>query len=338
VHAIDRNKHEFKINDADGQAIIRHSHLEKGANTFASPYASKEINEAVNLSVNRGIEHAGAQLRGADDALITQDTKVVKNMNYPFAGFSRFRKGHKVTYGGYMGVVDLACRSRSGRVTLGASAGVVSGDTYPYNTQEDKKYSGFLPLRDQNYFGKYVRSFAMFYGRKIPRPNDMADHKMYAYNHDESTANLRWFGVGGQIHPLKNPQELTIIPVWFSFWEDMPPAKWDNEATRTFGDGMHDAIYKSSQAKYGFSGAADPEVLASRHLGYELSLCAVWKPMSNCEISCALSAFLPGQLYRDVKGMPNYRTRFLKPNADVQLQGLGSGVVLGASGKMAFRW
>ena len=340
VHAIDRNKHVFKVNDSVGSAVVTsyHDHIQVGANPLDNALAEGVLNEVVNLPGNRSVGRAGKEIVDTVGVNVTQGGKSLQNKDFPFGGLGRFRDSYRLNYGGYMGMIDVAYTTASRRATFSAAAAVISGDPYPYNTEKTKNYGGFVPLRDQNYFGKYVRSFAVLYARKMPRPVDMADHKFYAFNNAEDTSNLRYVGFGAQFHPLKDPRSLTIMPVWFSFWEDCAPMKWDKNAVRTFNKGAGvDGMYAGCQKKLGFTGAATGEQ-ANSHLGHEFSLCVMWKPMDNCEIASAFSAFLPGQLYKDIDGTPNRNTRSHKPNADLIYESLGSEVVFGASTKISFKW
>lgn len=346
VLGIDRNGYEAEVSEIAGDRggiSSRHSRLLlEGTQTKAwqDPVLTKVVNNPINRVPGSKYIYTGSNTTGLTK--VTQDdgggAKNVVNADYPFGGLGRFRKEYTISYGGYMALADVAYTRADKRLTISAAGALISGDKYPYNEEVNKSYKGFMPLRDQNYFGQYVRSFAVLYARKMPRPVDMADHKFYAFNNDEDTSNLRYVGIGLQWHPLQDPRKLTILPLWLSFWEDCPPQKWLPLASRDFnGNATYNAVYKQCQKKLNFTGAASTE-LASRHLGQEVTLCAIWVPMPNCQISGAFSAFIPGQLYKDVEGMPNRNTRRIQPDGCVRYDSLGTQPVFGGSMKISFTW
>ena len=128
---------------------------------------------------------------------------------------------------------------------------------------------------------------------------------------------------------------MTVIGSVLSFWEDAPPHAWDKTASRTYDNPVHSTIYAAAQNKLGFVGDR-AEALASSHLGWELSACVLWHILPSCEISLIGSVFLPGQLYNDVDGAPNYNARRIRPNGAVWYDSLGNEPVWGGAARISF--
>lgn len=273
MHAIDRMSQEVERNSDTGALTAVYTHLlQEGTFTDKQP-VSDAVAAAVYHPINRnGDVPANHHLRATDGTLLEVDGKEVITASYPFLGKDRFRKGYRIDYGGFCVMADARYTLPSGKLSVSGAAAWISGDAYPYNTQEDKAYNGFLPLRDQNYNGHFVRSQALLHARKFPRPLDMADHKLYAFNHDEDVANLAFIGLGAHWRPCADQGKVTVSPSLFAFWVDEAPHKWDKTASRDFGDGVNNAVYAACQSKLGFTGAATTEK-ASSFLGVESTLC-----------------------------------------------------------------
>lgn len=330
VHGIDRNKQELELG-SDGKMGVVYTHL------LQNDYSSKQL---VTDIVN---SHARRQINRSDNIeafapLRDQHGTTVENVvtsTYPFLAKHRFRKEYRLALHGYMAMLDARIKLFEG-MYLNAAGAIVSGDDYPYNGEVNKTYNGFLPLRDQNYYGGYVHSNAVLHARKFPRPTNMADHKLYAFNHDEDCSNLRYIGLGLQWHPLNDPQKLTIVPCTFFFWQDVSPFKWDKTATRaSFGNAAYDAVYSACLTKLGISGAQTTE-RARSHLGNEASLSVFWNPAPSCQLSIAGSVFFPGQLYRDVDGMPNRNARRQRADGTMVYESLGSATMFGFNTRLSF--
>jgi len=303
-------------------------------------WVTDALKDAVFLPINRDAEKNGAAIVTANgDALkIGSSSDInVYNGSLPFGGNARFRPEYNLSFGGIMALFDAQYTLKSKRARIGVAVALISGDEYPYNLEIDKKYRGFIPMRDQNYFGHFVRSFAMLYARAIPRPVDMSDYKLYAYNNDESVSNLRYVGIGAQWHPLKDPRELIIMPCAFLFWEDRPPHRWYPHGSRQFTDTRISTWYQLAQGKVNFTGAASDE-FANSFLGAEFSLSCIWNVLNNFEVASIFSAFLPGRLYQDVKGMPNRNTRRFEPSGKLAYESLGTEAVLGGTIRMTYRF
>lgn len=340
MHAIDRLSQEVERDATTGALTAVYSHL-LIEDTVTTAHSDKQpvldmIAAAAYHPINRNRDTPkNYAVRGVDGTELSVDGKKVITASYPFLGKSRFRKEYRIEYGGFAVMADAKYTMPSGKLSIGGAAAWISGDAYPYNSEENKTYCGFMPLRDQNYNGYFVRSQALLHARKFPRPLDMADHKLYAFNHDEDSANLAFVGLGAHWHPCADQKKVTISPSLFAFWVDEAPHKWDKTASRDFGDAIDNAVYSACQTKLGFSGAATTEK-ASSFLGIETTLCLKWQMMEACSFKLGASAFFPGQLYRDIDGMPNRNTRRVLPNGSLSYDSLGSDVIMGLLARCTF--
>ncbi len=259
------------------------------------------------------------------------------NADMPFGGMRRFRKGYKLNLNGFMGLLDISYMSDDKKWKFGLAGAYISGDEYPYNTEEDKNYSGFIPMRDANYVGRHVTSFSVLYPRKIPRPVDMADTSLYAHNNSESVQNIAYVGTGLQHYPRADKSLMYELNTLF-FWQPSAPYKWDTTGSRDFGAPKLNDIYKYIQdEKLIFSGAKTAE-RASNALGVEINGVAKWLPVPYCEFALRLGAFLPGKLYKDIAGTPNQNTIRFNKNGDPLYDALGSQTVLGGMLRMTYKF
>lgn len=348
VHAIDRNEYELETTPLQTQ----HSNLflmsTAGITKPEDVYLLLEnvayddtIHQEVNTSYNRYKGANGKQLVNSSGAplTVTQVGKTygVYNGDLPFGGYARFRDNYKVTMQGFMAVADALLVLKPLPLCLAVCGGYINGDSYPYNTEVDKVYKGFIPLRDRNYVGEYVRSFALLYSRKIPRPVDFAHHKAYAYNHDESMSNLAYIGMGLQWMPTGNPKQALIAPSFFAFWQPAPPCKWDNDAVHDWNNPVVTSYYAAAQKTLGYQGAPS-EKKASSFLGWEASIAVMWNIVPSLELGLVGALFVPGPLYEDVHGMPNRNTRFVMPDGSFRYKGLGTDPVIGGSIRLTYRF
>lgn len=337
--------------DAQG-AMIRAAHDSKAGLTAGTPYYSKKF-ESVDIDQDSqygacrfktGIEYYDRKF----DLLGTKADGLLFNANIPFGGQRRFRPAYKLNCQSVMAMLDACYTLPSKRAKFGLAGGYVQGDAYPFNSELDKDYNGFVPMRDANYVGRYVTSFVMLYPRKLPRPTEMADTNLYAHKNYQTMQNLKYVGASAAWHPMQNNTSVTLEVNGLYFWQVAPPHKWDSYATRTFensqvdvdndGGGKEDKIYKYIQEEeLRFSGAAT-SVLASQQLGGELNAVAKWQPFSNCEFVCRVGAFFPGQLYTDIQGTPNVNTRRVDRNGQQHHDALGVKTVFGGMVRMTYKF
>lgn len=346
LYAIDRNHQVVDIEE--GQLLDKWSHIwYKSWNAAAPVSVTKDVEEVVYMRHNRGLEQQGAQIRDKNGALISWTGPLEPyNADLPFGKLRRFRPGYKLKYRGKMLMADFGMYLFKKPLTkLSLAAGYFSGDDYPYNTEVDKNYNGFLPLRDSNYLGHSVNSFAMLYARKIPRPKNVAEHKAYAFNDDSTVTNLKYIGAGVMMHPFWHPKKMIIMANVLGFWEDKAPYMWDKTKTRDVaGENAGDpyapyygGVYDGLQKKLGFVGAQTTK-RASSFLGTEVNATIVWNVLESLQLVGIFAAYFPGQLYKDIEAQPNRNTRRFTSSGQALYEGLGSKAVIGGNLRMTYKF
>lgn len=320
-------------------------------------YVSKKFNWA---DVDNGLNIPDGGLYGAykfktgidyfDDKFTVLGSKassILHNADIPFAGLRRFRPKYELSCSSVMALLDVCYTLPSKRAKFAAALGYIGGDKYPFNTEEDKSYKGFIPMRDANYTGRWVTSFVMLYPRKMPRPTDMADTNLYAHKNYQTMQNLKYVGLNATWLPLPRKDNLSLEVNALYFWEVSPPSKWDINATRQFKDtqtsggfGKETSLYQFLQNdELHFSGAATIED-ASSCLGAELNGVIKWQPFEGCEFATRFGAFFPGQLYKDVHGCPSMNAIRAHNNVDGDLEYsyLGSNTVTGGMLRVTYKF
>lgn len=332
-------------------AVIRSAYDSKEGLTAGTVYTSKKFTPEIEqpgmygaYRFETGVEYYDSKF----DVLGTKPDGLLFNANIPFGGQQRFRPAYKLNCKSVMAMVDACYTTPDKRTKFGLAAGYVQGDAYPFNSEVDKDYNGFVPMRDSNYVGRYVTSFVMLYPRKLPRPTEMADTDLYAHKNYQTMQNLQYLGASTVWHPMAKDNSVTLEVNGLYFWQVSPPHKWNSTATRTFtnsqvdteggGGGKEDKIYKYIQdEKLRFSGAATSE-FASKQLGGELNAVAKWQPFSNCEFVCRVGAFFPGKLYTDTQGTPSVNTRRVDKDGKQYHDSLGIQTVFGGMLRMTYKF
>ncbi len=263
------------------------------------------------------------------------------NANLPFGAQRRFRDGYTVTNAGVMAMLDVRYTMPDKRMNLSWALGYVGGDEYPFNTEQDKRTSHFMPLRDSNYVGRYVTSFVALYPRKLPRPMEMSDNDLFAHNNYKTMQNIQYVGVGSQWYPLESGTVMLEANALY-FWEVIPPHTWNAKTERKFANNTHpdkeDSIYRYIQKEQlHFSGAAI-DTFASKNLGLELNVVLSWRPYKTLQFDLRAGIFLPGALYEDTKGCPNINTRRVDEKGDWHFDSLGSQMVSGGQARVTYRF
>ena len=198
-----------------------------------------------------------------------------------------------------MGLLDMSYKFESVPFKAAAAFAYISGDKYPFNTEQNKRFKGFIPYGDHFYLGKEVESYIVLAAKKMPRPIDFILNLKYARNNRDDVSNLEFIGVSGSWKPLPNKKTLAIKSSLLSFWEATTLKKWDKYACIPANfvgwEGWHS----------GWTTTED----ASRHLGVEFNMNVKYQPISAVAFKSYFSMFVPGQLYKDVEYQPNYMTR-----------------------------
>ena len=365
VHAIDRNKQELTQAD-DGKNQYMHTHI--FGYSIDSHVATRETKAPVNGDATAANVNLVAHRGGYDQTTKQWIPSVTKNgdrlgtynvyhtdgdatiVNYPYVynsnvtGNKRFRDGYRVDYRGYMAVCDMKWDFEEVPVSIALAGAYISGDKYPYNTERDKRYRGFLTYGDYSYVGKYVYSQVVLEARKLPRPVDISYHHQYAFNNVKDMGNLAYIGTGAEWRPFRDKNKLMLRSNILWFWETVSLKKWNVKQPLPQKDGATDLFEGSlswptydqnNEEVWVSSSNTDLEIGteryykgwmkeedASRRLGTELNFEMQYRPVINCILLAQLGCFIPGQLYKDLKGQPNVNT-INGPLASTGVYGLG---------------
>lgn len=247
---------------------------------------------------------------------------------------TEFNPKYKVKLAGSMLAFDLAYHIKDVPFVPSMSLGYFSGGDYPYNgtigqfhageggfttltqaqqatdSQKDKTYSGFLPLRDWGYRGMWCNPLIMFSAAVIPRPVDVDIAAMQAYNDFDCATNLVFLGIGGTWYPYEDRKKMGVSSGMFFNWEANPPHKWNLAAVQP-GSGADDGSVVNVAPAAGVVGWYTKE-RASSFLGTELNIVVDYKIAQDCMMSVRAGVFCPGQLYADLVGQPNMNSSVTK--------------------------
>lgn len=302
----------------------------------------------VNLDANRAADKNGARVvnsNGANASIAVSqgesaavgglnNTVQLSNqrvINSNLVGSERIRKPFKLDYSGFMFLGDISYTFEKCPLKIALAGTYISGDAYPYNEQRSRKFKGFMTQRDYNYIGHEVRSLAVLFARVGPRPMNISYNKMYAYNHFQDMSNLAYIGGGLNWFPLKKRDKMSINTNVLGFWTPGRVNKWDVNANPNFDFAQNLAIQglnvsndpnsiqsptlsaanvrqEGIRGKLGFKGWETTH-RASSYMGTELNLIAEYFVLENLRLYTLDAIFLPGQLYKDLKGQPNRNTR-----------------------------
>ena len=309
VYTRDRNSSTGTLVDtASGHEYRYHSHIFYGDDATAA-YSKSYAPTSGSYNSNTGVQYNG---KTAGDTYIIEYSSTTPSsgsnsdvrLTYTHAynsnvtGNSRFRDEYRIDYRGFMGVVDMSYEFESVPVKIAGAGGYISGDKYPYNTEIDKRYKGFIPYGDHDYVGKDVKSHIVFESRKLSRPMDICYRTGYAFHNYDDITNLQYLGFSVDWKPLENKDTLRLESNLMWFWQTTTLKKWDKTKSvpSTFlGWSSWDS------AKKGWESEQD----ASRMLGTEINFTTEYQPLTNCLFTTKLACFFPGQLYKDIEGMPD---------------------------------
>ncbi|MFH0898893.1 MAG: hypothetical protein V1855_04910 [bacterium] len=361
VHAIDRNTKILTRSGTTGAATTVFSHVvyDKANYRFGNVPVTRAVAEdvpadsfspekfleyVVDLPRNRAIERQGEGItteRGTPKGMFkdSADT-LIRNAN--FFGNPRFRDGYKLNYRGFMALLDISYEFDKYPFKIAGAAGYISGDNYPHNEEKSRSYNGFVPLRSR-YKGRAVQSLLIFDRQVIPRPLNIAYRTLYAYNNRRDLSNLQFLGGSLTWAPLSDKQKMSVTSDVIIFWEDAQLKKWDKEGKHSDPEVEKYLVLK--RAELGFPGVKR-EVLnlsspdssnkgwlsnddASKFLGTEINLKVRYQVVDDCDFYAKGAVFLPGQLYKDLDGQPNEKTRRINAQRLVEYEGLGHQTAFG---------
>lgn len=285
----------------------------------------------INSPQNRAVSQQGKKIEGGqyNDGSGGKD---IYNANS--FGNARFRPGYRLDYQGFMALADVSYTFNEWPYKLTTAAGYISGDNYPYNDENNHTYYGFVPMRSR-YTGQSMENFLIFDRLVLPRPLNISNRTLWAYNNLKDLSNLQFLGIGLTWYPLDDRKKCFCTTNLWCMWEVAHLKAWDKYGHNP--DPSAESQIALERARLGFpgvsrtyTGAATPNTgwisskEASRMLGVELDLRATYNFLDHANGYALLSFFLPGQLYRDLEGQPNYTTRSVDNQGLSHYDSLGS--------------
>jgi len=192
---------------------------------------------------------------------------------------NRFKPAYKNTFDGWMGVVDAAYNIKAWDLKVSLAYGYVSGDKNPNFVEKDKDYKGFIGLHE-NYVGKRVPSILILDERFLRRPVNI--DQAPRSRTELVFSDMQFVGGGLAWEPKKSCiKDLYINPNVIAFW-------------KTHGEPKYDAVV----------GKASTTEMSSDFLGTEINLFTECSVVKDLMFFVNLAAFVPGQFFKDVKGLP----------------------------------
>ena len=335
VYPIDRNQATV-MTDPDGTQTLRSTHVFGSGSAIAESDWRSTLLPRNSTHITYRFENVGGRdtdtgqwipaVTKNGDQLLNNGSPIADNFNSNVTGNARFRGEYRLDYRGFMGAVDMKWEFETVPVVIAATGTYASGDKYPFNDEMNKRYKAFLPYGDYNYSGKYVKSQIVLEAKKLSRPIDISYHHQYAFNNVEDMSNLAFLGLGTEWRPFEDKQKLLLQSNLLWFWETTTLKKWYKEqplpsgfeGTVSWAKNESTGVWYKDGHDKGWKTCDD----ASKMLGTELNFEVQYRPVDNCLFLMQLGCFIPGQLYKDLDGQPNERTKD-GPQAYVGNFGLG---------------
>lgn len=273
----------------------------------------------VDSDQNRGLAKQGKNITD-----ITR-TAVATIRNSLLFGNNRFRPEYKLHNQGVMALLDIAKTFDDIPLKVALAGGYIGGDKYPYNDESSHTFHGFIPMRSR-YRGFEVHNYLVFDRMTIPRPLNISYHTMFAYNDLKDLSNLQFIGLGLTYYPLENRKRFALSTDIMSMWEVGTMYTWDKKGAHP--DSSIEAQINRLRNNGTLFQGWETNKRASKHLGYELDIKAVYKIIDHCDATARMSFFIPGKLYKDLDGQPNLMTQRQDSQNYLRNDGLGHDTAL----------
>lgn len=306
----------------------------------------------VNTDQNRGLNLPQRQKQtGAPAAAAPLPTQIVNStggafidstrpiFNSQIFGNGRFRPEYRLSYRGFMALLDVGYEFDDYPFKVAGAVGYISGDEYPYNDEFDQTYRGFIPLRSR-YRGLDVHNFMIFDRLLVPRPLNISNRTLYAFNNLKDLSNLQYIGGSFSWFPLENRNTCAITTDVMFLWEVARLFKWDVngkhpdpaiESQLVLLRNTINPVSVNGQLTGGqptlFSGWLSNDH-ASRWLGGEIDIKAFYKLLDHCIFTVQFALFFPGTLYKDLLGQPNVLLQTIDQNFFPVFESLGNATAL----------
>lgn len=215
-------------------------------------------------------------------------------------GGQRFRPKYRVNFDGFMALCDAGFTADSKAWSVNGAVGYLSGDNYPYANETNHNYKGFIPLRDRTYNGLLVISKAMFDLRWLPRPINIDEKTLTAYNNDAELTDLMLLGLGTRLNPFEKRDVFTFGVNALLFWNNAPLKKWNKSGT--YQDATYEEFrnYLAQSLNFDFNGWTSTQK-ARHYLGAEFNCSVDYKITEDCLLNGWMFMFMPGDVYRDLE-------------------------------------
>lgn len=338
VQAIDRN--QILLTKADfGTVDESFSHVFVGAAGTTDPLKTNKSYANAPVSLKDGAGNYQAYSFHPEDQLYylvnTPEARALSSQgkqlpwddpignplyNSDAFGNARFRPEYKLKYRGFMALADVGYEFEDSPFKIAGTLGHISGDNFPYNEEVTKTYHGFIPLRSR-YSGLEVENYMVFDRMDIPRPLNISNRTLYAFNDLKSLTNLDFIGLGVTWFPLENRKKMTVEGDLFLLWEDATIKKWD--VNGVYPDPVIESELAVDRQKYNFQGWLSQDN-ARRMLGAEIDFKVYYQVLDHCKVSGRASFFFPDGLYSDLAGQPNIQTRRVDKFGFTHYDSLGS--------------
>lgn len=346
IHAIDRNVVQI-TRSATGQMQNSFSHIvfdnsesqslvtaSRDQAAIPTPSLEADIFEPQNYAdfyveqpFNRDLNQQGEQILRLPGTVAKIDAHSAKQniFNSETFGNNRFRNPYTLSYQSFMALADITYEFKDQPFKLAASVGHISGDNYPYNEEVSRHYNGFIPLRSR-YRGHGIQNFFMFDRQVTPRPLNISYRTLYAFNDLKDLSNLQFIGFGTTWYPYQDRNKLSITGTIMWLWEAATLKKWDKNGKHPDADIEKQLKRLRNTPIDGkptlFSGWEKQEH-ASRMLGTEYNLKAIYQVLDHCLWVTKLVVFVPGGLYKDLLGQPNQVTQRIDEQGLLRYDSLG---------------
>ncbi len=366
VHAIDRNTKVLQNSGGSVKEVYSHLVMQAGNPAQLSPgetavtripidaqtnivpagqfTPSSYIGYAANQPWNRDllrnaqlllVGQGGAALQTTAAAGLANGQKVYNANTF---GNARFRPSYRLNYQGFMALADVGYKFEEWPYKLTGAAGYISGDNYPYNDENNHTYYGFVPMRSRYTGYGDMENFLIFDRLVIPRPLNISNRTLWAYNNLKDLSNLQFLGVGLTWYPFhERSKGFCSANIW-GLWEVAHLKAWDKYGH--YPDATIDNQIALERARLGFPGVPRTKDNAttvppgntgwlssrdaSRMLGIEIDIRATYNFLDHANAYALLCLFMPGKLYRDVEGQPNFTTRRVDTQGLSHYDSLGS--------------
>lgn len=315
--------------------------------TGADFIPKEDLRYIVNLPVNRSLSQQGVTIKNAEGTSNIEVKKSKSNSSIYNAntfGNARFRNPYRLNYKGFMALADISYTFENHPFKLATCVGHISGDGYPYNEEKSRDYRGFVPMRSL-YEGHAIKNVLLFDRTVIPRPLNISNRTLYAYNNVNDLSNLEFMGFGLTWYPIKPKDKLSLTAETMFLWEAAQLQKWDPLGHHSDVSSEKDIALERARlgfpnVKREYKSGTPPSPQensgwvsnsnAHRMLGTEIDLKANYFIVKHCKASATCCFFIPGSLYRDLYGQPNIISQY------VDQQGLSHYDSLGKKWAFAF--